>query len=110
MFKEIRGYAIGFVFGHVGIQVVYIDYLICVRVSSLKEHLPSGVISQYVWNWLARLMLYSPTMVWKSVYETETVYTHCLRSDNTHILSTRQIQYNDTMSFCKYYIGYTISK
>ena len=50
MVEEIRGYAEGFVFGHVGIQIENIDYLICVQGAKSNKTLPSGVISQWVSN------------------------------------------------------------
>ena len=36
MTKEIPGYAIGFIFGHVRIQIEYIYYLICVHLCCIE--------------------------------------------------------------------------
>ena len=44
--EEIRRYVIEFEFGHVRIQIEYIDYLICVHGAKSNRTLPWGVILQ----------------------------------------------------------------
>jgi hypothetical protein len=44
--KKVRGQTIGFVLGHVGIHIKYIDYLTGVHGAKYNRTLPSGVISQ----------------------------------------------------------------
>ena len=46
MVEEFQGYAAGLVFGYVGIQFEYIDYLICVYGPKCIRDLPSDVISE----------------------------------------------------------------
>ena len=48
--EEIQRYAKRLLFGHVEIQVEYIDYLFCVHGVKPNATLPSGVIFQQVSN------------------------------------------------------------
>ena len=45
MVTEIQAYAIGFVFGHVEVQIEYINYLIFGHGAKSNRTLPSSVIS-----------------------------------------------------------------
>ena len=106
MVEEIRGCTIRFIFGHVGLRIEYIDFfLFCVHGAKSNRTLPSGVISQYISIHLEGLMLNSPQMVRKK-HTPNLLY----RSENSHMLSTGQNQYNDAISFYRHFFGYTTFK
>ena len=46
MLEGVQGYAIGSVFGHVGIQIEYIDYLTRVHCAKSNKILPLRITSQ----------------------------------------------------------------